>query len=214
MCRTEAMPAWSSLYNELKSWQAGIGTIFGFFFLILGALFNFHLNRRCDRAQRKEEMLSIAVGIYSEILLLREALADVARIVADRRYSGGKFDEQFVEDHKLPSPSIYPALASKLGFLPSDLLVYITRFYTDFRKTHDNFPLIVERARSFTPRGSIARVELTAFSPSSVLEPAVAAVYDVKPALRMIEKLMGMPEAKDPDVGLADAIVGSERDQF
>jgi len=48
-----------------------------------------------------------------------------------------------------------------------------------------------------------------------VLKPAVAAIYDVRPALREIERMAGIiPTATDPDSGPADVIVSSFEDEI
>lgn len=46
----------SNDWAQLKDWQAGIGAVIGFGGLIIGALFNAHLNRRRDERLRVEEM--------------------------------------------------------------------------------------------------------------------------------------------------------------
>jgi hypothetical protein len=94
---------------------------------------NFDLNRRRDAALRQEEMLSIAIAIYSEILLFREGVARLARILANMENRGDDIDAQFLEDHRLAEPTLYPALAAKLGLLPPDLLIIITQFYSNLQ---------------------------------------------------------------------------------
>ena len=63
---------WPYIYQEAKTWQTAIGSIFGFGALMVAALWNFHLNRRRDTALRREEIHSVAAAIYGEILLLRK----------------------------------------------------------------------------------------------------------------------------------------------
>ena len=72
----------SGIYAELKGWQSGIAALLGFIALIVGALFNFKLNRRRDDALRREEMLSVAIAIYGEILMLRTEVARLAVFVS------------------------------------------------------------------------------------------------------------------------------------
>jgi hypothetical protein len=193
-----------TLYSELKTWQSGIAAMIGFFALIIGALFNFHLNRRRDALLRKEESLSVAIAVYSEILLLRKEIANLASAVANKENSKIKIDAQFVEDNKLTEPTIYPALASKLDLLSANILIGITEFYQNIKDAKLSLPLLVERDRVITKDGKVMPI---AFHVEAVLRPAVDAVYEVKPTLRLIEKLAKILPIEDPDVGLADAIL-------
>src|ERR1700722_5331259 len=78
-----------SLYDELKGWQSGIAALFGFIALIIGALWNFRLNRRRDAALRAEEAISVAAALYGEVVLLRMEVASLARSVANVAVSIG-----------------------------------------------------------------------------------------------------------------------------
>ena len=70
------------LYNELKGWQTGISSIFGFGALIIAALWNFNLNRRRDAELKNDEALSVATALYGETLLLRKEVGRLAKVVA------------------------------------------------------------------------------------------------------------------------------------
>jgi len=116
-------------YQELKGWQSGIAALFGFAALIIAALFNFWLNRRRDAALQREEMLSVATALYGEILLLRERIALLAKVLS-YRYNAGEenVDDQLINDYEPREPALYPLLASKLELLSHDLVLDITRF--------------------------------------------------------------------------------------
>jgi hypothetical protein len=174
---------------------------------------NFNYNRLRDEALRYGEMLSIAIAIYSEILSLRDEVAHIALIIAGVENSGDDVDAQFLEDFKLSEPIIYPALAEKLGVLPPELLINIAKFYTDFQRANAGLPLLVTKPRS-VGRGMVKSPVPSRFHVSTVLEPAIAAVFDVKPALNRIEVLAELSPAKDPDVGLACAIVSGWRERW
>jgi hypothetical protein len=97
-----------SAYEELKGWQAGIGSVLGFFALMVAALWNFRLNRRRDTQLRTDEALSVAAALYGEMLLLRQEVAALARAVATahinqgtQRYVALKIDQHLVEAHRL-----------------------------------------------------------------------------------------------------------------
>jgi hypothetical protein len=188
-----------TFWAEAKQWQAGIAALFGFVGLILAALFNFHLNRRRDARLRREEMMSVAAAVYGEILLLRDELALLARIVAQHY-----IDERELRDidqftYSPSMPLLYPALAGKLGLLPSDLLLGITRFYAH-----------VEGARRGFESCRRAHKENVRYNVRVVLEDAVKGVLDVKPVLRKIEQMASIPEAMNPDTGRSEDIVDHE----
>jgi hypothetical protein len=100
-------------------------------------------------------------------------------------------------------PLLYSALASKLGLLPSELLLGITKFYAN-----------VEGARRGLETYYRTQEDSPHYSASVVLEDAVAGIHDVKPVLRTIEQLASIPEAKDPDTGRAEAVLENEQFQY
>ncbi len=148
-------------------------------------------------------MLAVATAIYGEILLMRERLALMAKVLSYRDHDhANEIDDQFVEDYRPNDPILYPALASKIGLLSHDLVLDIARFYDNFQAAKDNLPLLVKSESRRVPYHVV-----------TVLRPAVDAIYDVRTALRKIEQLAAIPEAKDPDSGLADFIVSSFDDE-
>jgi hypothetical protein len=193
----------TSFYTELKGWQTGIGAAFGLLALMLGALFNFHLNRKRDAALRKGEMLAVATALYSEILLLREEAATLARVIGWKRSQNedANIDEQFVADYRPREPILYPKLADKLGTLSPDLVLAITRFHRNYQMARDGLALMIDKNRGFT------------FSVLTVLGPAEDAVKAIRPALRKIEVMVGIQSAApDPDLGMAETIIEIERE--
>ena len=181
-------------YTELKGWQSGLGALVGFLALVLGALFNFHLNRRRDRDLRDGEMRSVAAAIYGEILLMRSEIALVAKLIARLESVGREITPQFARDYTPKDPMIYPALASKMGLLSPELLIGMTSFYANYEEAKRYLPLIAEERE-------------VRYHPAAVLRPAVDAVDEVVPVLRCVEELLGIAQAKDPDYGLASQIV-------
>ena len=140
---------WSHIYQELKTWQAAIGSLLGLMALVVAALVNFGLNRRRDNQIRHEEMRSVAAALYGEILLLRQELAVFARTVSNVHIENGmkrnpiiKFDQDFVDDHVLSEPLVYHTLLSKLGLLSADLVVAITAFHSNLQRAKSGIPLL------------------------------------------------------------------------
>jgi len=194
--RYDGPMSWAEAYTEFKGWQTAIGSAFGFVALILGALFNFHLNRRRDAALRKDEVHSIAIALYSEILLLREKVTALARIVAAWHQDRGIY-QQFLADHRPRAPILYPKLADKLG----RLLLAVTRFQADYRAARDGLALMVDKGRGFD------------YNVLRVLSPAENAVTAIRPPLREIEVMGGIKSpAADPDFGDAKDVSDFENE--
>lgn len=196
-----------SAYEELKGWQAGLGAVLGFVALMIGALWNFHLNRRRDARLREEEMRSVAVALYGEIVLLRQEIARLARAVANVHAAIGTerdpiitFDHHFVEEHNLSEPMLYKALAPKLGLLPSDLVLDVTTFHKNIQET-----------RAWLPRLISDPDRRHGYSVAYVLVPARDAVLRIVPALRKIERMAGIVNrAPDLDLGKAESAIEIE----
>lgn len=194
----------NAIYEELKGWQSAIGSLLGFVALMLGALWNFHLNRKRDAALRKEEGLSVTVAIYSEIVQLRREAATLAKLVSSiARHSGHgepgviKIDEHFLEAHAPTEPSIYKALASKVGLLSVDVVLPIAEFYRQYEEMRLALPLLIEKKERGYDYGF-----------SYVLKPARSAVHNIVETLKRIEGETGIKSGvEDLDLGFTDLII-------
>ena len=187
---------WTAVNNELKGWQTGIGALLGFIALGAGALINYQLGRRRDKLLRNEEIASIALALYGEIVLLRESAARLARYVGARylrngmSQSEGDFDKYFREMVEIPEPRMFPALAPKIGMLPPNVALEIGKFYSR-----------IDEVSAWLPRIQDDPERRYSYSVLHVLEPAVNAVRFVRPALQEIEKLTGIePAALELDI--------------
>lgn len=191
---------WSVAYQELKGWQTGIGALLGFVALGAGALINYHLGRRRDKFVRDEEIASIALALYGEIVLLRESAARLARFVGSRYLRRGMartdedFDEYFREMVEIPKPRIFPALAPQIGMLPPSIALEIGKFYAR-----------IDETQVWLPRLQDDPERKYSYSIMHVLEPAVNAVRFIVPALQEIEKLTGI-ESVVLDLDLKEAM--------
>lgn len=197
------------LYEELKSWQTSIGSLLGFVALIVGALWNFRLNRKRDAALRVEETNSVAAALYGEMLLLRVEVANLARAVANVHVSVGtqrdstiKLDLHFVSAHQISEPILYKTLASKIGLLPADLIVGITAFHKNIQEVRHWLPLLIDNPdRKYS------------YAVSCVLVPARDAVCDIIPTLKQIERMASIAKSAEPlDLGKTEGIIAIEQD--
>lgn len=184
------------LYDELKEWQTGVGAFLGFLALMAAALWNFRLNRRRDAALRDDEALSVAIALYGEVILLRQEIAKVAKIIARSETQNRELTWQHIQDITPPAAILYPALASSVGLLPSEILLPIVKFYSDYQEAKENLPMIAK-----TPERDFS------YDVRAVLIPAKSAVDEVEPTLRQIEALARLPEATKPDTGHTEIVI-------
>ncbi len=188
--------SWLSFYNELKGWQSVIGSTLGFGALIAGALFNAHLNRKRDDRLRNAEAITIALSLYGEILLLRGDVAAMAASLGSWYVDRGGYaslPEYYRELYPLRKPTLYNALAPKLGMLNPDLLMLVTNFYSNYEATLGHFPKIFDN-----------KEQKITYGPEWVIAPAISAAEDVEEALREIERLGGIrTPAVTPSTGRA-----------
>lgn len=193
------------MYLEIKSWQQGIAALLGFFALMAAALFNYHLNRRRDSRLRSDEALSIALGLYCEILLLQRELARVAAHLS-RQIARGKreVDKHFLESHKLPEPVPYNALAPKIGLLPPHIATAVAEFHQNLEAVRSWLPLVVEDCdRPFT------------YSFLAVLKPARDGVRNITTALNEIASMAALTTTPTaPELGETDIVIEMEELSF
>ncbi len=174
--------AFGAFFAELKDWQPVLGAALGFGALTWGALYNYRLGRRRDDAVREKEALSVALGLYSEINIISKELASLANTVAGwylrRGVYGDDLPRYYSGNFVLPEPILFKALAAKVGMLPPEILMPITRFYGFYGEAVGHFPKILEDNEHRIRYG----VEW-------VLDPAISAIEGVQSALREIEKI-------------------------
>lgn len=187
------------------------GSFVGLLALMLAALFNFRLNRRRDDQIRAEEARSVAAALYGEILLLRRELASVGNLTASAYMAEGtdesrtlKFDAHFLERCQLSEPTLYKALASKIGLLSADLVIAITEFHARFEEVRKWMPQLVdEKDRGF------------GYSVLYVLIPARDAIEQISPALRNIEDIADIATpANDPDFRKMKTMIEYEEERW
>ena len=190
------------IYAEVKSWQTGLGALIGMGSLAFVAWYNFHLNRKRDRAQREAEAQSIAAAIYSEIILLRNQLALLARIVANAYDRDREFVNSEADVYRPSKPVIFPSLSGRLGQLDPDLVIGISKFFSDLEEATRGWDVIT------TPR------EASGFSCLIVLQPCVSGVEGVRPVLAKMQHMLGLPEVAEPHLGNADQVIEREEETF
>ena len=184
---------WKCIYAELKGWQSGLGALLGFGAIIVGALFNAHLNRKRDTRLRLDEAIAVASALYGEIIILRKAVAQLANAVAHRYVENGMgrlreepFDRHFIEQFALPPLTLYSSLAAKVGLLPNQIALGIVRFYAR-----------VEEVRIWLPRLQTNGDRPFTYGVNYVLNPAIDAVTGVASTLELIKDFAQIAEPVD-----------------
>lgn len=182
------------------------GSAIGLVALLLGALFNFGLNRRRDALLRREEANAVAAALYGEVLLIQRELAKIGnRVVQVRmRYPPAEFDRQFLDENPIPEPTLYNALASKLGMLPPGEVLALTEFHAQLKElTH------------WLPQLQHDDTKKHSYSVLYVLEPIHDAITTIAPTLRSIEKRLSIESpAPEPDLSRTNEMIEMERLSF
>src|SRR4051812_13760349 len=106
---------WNWLANLPQSSASFVGTVtgsaLGLFALLLGALFNAHLNRRRDDRLREQEKRGIVTALTAELRGLQRTLAENADRLEKGPPNGG---ESFLTPDLAHSVQIFPEILPKL----------------------------------------------------------------------------------------------------
>jgi hypothetical protein len=117
------------------------GSAIGLMALLIGALFNAHLNRFRDDRLRKEEARAVAAALLAELegvgRELQRAFFESRSTSADGETKGGFW----VPDLK-PTIRLMPVMLPKLGALPVDAIAVVVDAYLAIDKHHENLYFI------------------------------------------------------------------------
>lgn len=124
------------------------GSTLGLIALLLGALFNAHLNRKRDDALRDAERIAVASALCAELLGIRRSLIENAQHLTDKPPAS---DAGFV----VPEPSIkvLPEMLSKIGLLRSDTIRKVMDAYVLTEQYLEGLILIGGTLQSKMPNG-------------------------------------------------------------
>jgi hypothetical protein len=117
---------WQSLQTASQGQASFLGTLtgssIGLVALLLGALFNAHLNRKRDDRLRLEEQRVVATALHAELVGWRKRLqSNIDSVKAD--------SEKWKSVPILSRPRLFPELIAKLGFLPSAIIESVVAAY-------------------------------------------------------------------------------------
>src|SRR5262245_49779005 len=115
--------------EAIREWQEGIAILAGFLLLVFAFLINGRVTRRRESERRRNETRAILAARYGEIVVLREKIAVVTRLVADKAIRHADLGDQFVAENMPPPPVLFERLVDKIGVLPSSYVLRIISFY-------------------------------------------------------------------------------------
>jgi hypothetical protein len=105
------------------------GSFLGLIALLLGALFNAHLNRKRDDDLREVDGIALAKSIYAELTGVHRTLIENAQRLRDHAPAVG---EGFMVPDLHHSVQVFSHMLPKIGLLPMDII----------RKVMDTYVLI------------------------------------------------------------------------
>ena len=189
------------LYDTLRDWQEGLAILLGFLLLILAYLVNGRVVRARERERRRNEARAIIAALYGEIVVLREKVAQVARLIAEKAVRRAEIGDQFVAENMPPAPALFERLVDKLGLLPVANVLRIVSFYASYEEARGGL-------RMLAPHSGLS------YAVTTFLGPAMMAVQDSEGLLRRMEAEVGAERAPACDLGDAEAVVEMIEKQY
>jgi hypothetical protein len=141
---------WQWLYDTSPGQATFLGSVFGFFALLGGALFNAWLNRRRDNWLRREEQRGVATALRAELAGCRRALLTNAQQLKDPQAG------TFLMPDLAHSIRIMPEMVSKFGLLDEETIDQVTNAYLAVEQ-HSEQLLLLYGARLVDPERVLER---------------------------------------------------------
>ncbi|UQD99359.1 hypothetical protein [Bradyrhizobium japonicum] len=157
------------------------GSSLGLLAIIVGALFNAHLNRRRDDRIREHDARAVATALYAELTGIHRAL----RSASENLRSAPKDGERFLVRTPLVV-QIFPELIDKLGLLPAETIREVTHTYLLAERYKQDLLLLPrgrQHAAQETPYGVLMPLDRSA----SVIELNESTMATTSKALQMLE---------------------------
>ena len=136
------------------------------------------------------------------MILLREQLALLARVVAHVHMRDQNFRDFRTDVYRPSKPVIFSNLSGKPGQLDPDLIIGISKFFSDLEEASRGLDVIS------------AERDGPSYSCLIVLRPFVSGVQEVQPILTMLQHMLGMPGVEEPNVGNTEAVIEVEEESF
>jgi hypothetical protein len=139
---------WKWLGEQPASSASFLGTLtgsgLGLIALLLGALFNAHLNRRRDDALRDADRVAVATALHAELQGIHHGLVKNIENLTDL-----SVDKGFLVPH--PSIKILPEVLSKIGLLRSDIIHKVMEAYVLMEQYFGDLILVGGKVQSDMP---------------------------------------------------------------
>src|SRR5436309_2500129 len=144
---------WQWLQTASQGQAAFVGTLtgssMGLVALLLGALFNAHLNRRRDDRLRREEQRAVATALRAELAGCRQALLSNSELLKKEGYLTP--DMNFMTPDLVHAIRIMPHMIPKLGLLEQETIEKVANAYLAVEQHGDT--LLLFRGRLVNPEG-------------------------------------------------------------
>jgi hypothetical protein len=190
-----------NLFAVARDWQQGLAILTGFVLLIFAILLNGRVIRRREYERRRNEARAILAALYGEIVVLREKIAVVARLIAEKAVQHSEIGDQFVAENMPPPPALFERLVDKLGLLPPGNVLRIVSFYASYEEARGGL-------RMLAPHNGLS------YAATTFLGPALLAIQDSETLLRRMEAEVGAEQSPDVDLGDAEAVVEALEKQY
>jgi hypothetical protein len=118
---------WQWLHDTSPGQATFLGSVFGFFALLGGALFNAWLNRRRDNWLRREEQRAVATALRAELAGCRKILLYNAETLKKPGYLNP--DDHLTTPDVVHAVRIMPHMIPKLGLLDQETIEKVTNAY-------------------------------------------------------------------------------------
>lgn len=129
--------------DTAKDWQSGIGATLGLIAILLGALFNAGLNRRRDKALRREESQAIATALAAEveanIIILKNMEKKAVSLVKRSKISTQDVYEYRYWVMRPPMKDTFRSVGEQIGLLPITLVKRVVAFYVMLETGNERF---------------------------------------------------------------------------
>lgn len=147
---------WDEFWKWLGALPPGsasfVGTLIGWFLgllaLLLGALFNAHLNRKRDDTLRDADRIAVASALYAELSALHRALVDNAKFLEEKPpdAEGGFMVPQL-------TIKILPEMLPKIGLFKSNVIRKVMDAYLLYEQYLEGLILADGQLQANMPEG-------------------------------------------------------------
>jgi hypothetical protein len=170
-----------------------IGSSIGLIALLLGALFNAHLNRRRDKHLRREERETVAAALLAELVGIRNGLSEVVIFVKEAQERRTNF---IVSD--AVRVRVLPDMIPKLGLLGPSTIHRVLSAYSEAEGLREAFIQSGGKLENVSDVSLTRLILMPAHSVDFALKKTIATMAALDGAIADLET---KSSAREPAVG-------------